>query len=88
MNADDPSYEFFRRITPAEVITYGISKKADVTAHNILLTSKGTRFILKCFAGEIDIDLNLVGRFNVYNALAGITATLLEGVSLSDIKKV
>ncbi|KQL53553.1 UDP-N-acetylmuramoylalanyl-D-glutamate--2,6-diaminopimelate ligase [Heyndrickxia shackletonii] len=87
LNADDPSKEFFRRITPAEVITYGISKKADVTADNILLTSKGTRFVLKCFAGEIEIDLNLVGRFNVYNALAGITATLLEGVSLSDIKK-
>jgi len=87
LNADEASYEYFRKITPTEIITYGISQKADVTAQEIVLTSKGTSLVLKSFAGEIDIHLNLVGRFNVYNALAGIAASLIEGVSLKSIQR-
>ncbi|MDP1458207.1 UDP-N-acetylmuramoyl-L-alanyl-D-glutamate--2,6-diaminopimelate ligase [Bacillus wiedmannii] len=64
LNADDPSVEYFKKITSAEVITYGIHNKAN---------------------GEIEIHLNLIGRFNVYNALAAITAALVEGIPLTNI---
>lgn len=87
INADDPSSEYFRKVSTAEVVTYGINNTADVTAKNISMTSKGIQFLLSSFEGEIQMDLQLVGRFNIYNALAGITAALLEGIPLENIKK-
>lgn len=44
LNADDPSVEYFKKITSAEVITYGIHNRADVQAKNINLSPKGIRF--------------------------------------------
>jgi UDP-N-acetylmuramoyl-L-alanyl-D-glutamate--2,6-diaminopimelate ligase len=41
---------------------------------------------LSSFGGEARIQLNLIGKFNVYNALGAIAATLLEGVPLDRIK--
>ncbi|MBM7661094.1 UDP-N-acetylmuramoyl-L-alanyl-D-glutamate--2,6-diaminopimelate ligase [Bacillus mesophilus] len=86
LNADDPSFEYFRKVTSAEVITYGINNKCDVSAQNITMTSKGIRFLLSSFKGEIEIDLKLLGWFNVYNALASISVALIEGIPLQRIK--
>ncbi|MDC3421376.1 UDP-N-acetylmuramoyl-L-alanyl-D-glutamate--2,6-diaminopimelate ligase [Aquibacillus koreensis] len=86
LNADDQSFEYFRNLTSAEVLSYGINNIADVSANNISMTSKGIRFSLNSFKGNIEIVLQLVGRFNVYNALAGITAALVEGIPLQNIK--
>ncbi|MFJ7755886.1 UDP-N-acetylmuramoyl-L-alanyl-D-glutamate--2,6-diaminopimelate ligase [Peribacillus muralis] len=86
LNADDPSFEHFRKLTSVEIITYGINNEADVSAKNITMTSQGIRFLLITFKGEIEIHLKLVGGFNVYNALAGITAALIEGIPLENIR--
>ncbi|MFD9627357.1 UDP-N-acetylmuramoyl-L-alanyl-D-glutamate--2,6-diaminopimelate ligase [Peribacillus muralis] len=86
LNADDPSFEYFRKLSTAEVITYGINNDADVTAKNITMTAQGIRFLLITFKGEIDIHLPLVGSFNIYNALASITAALIEGIPLENIR--
>ena len=86
LNADDPSFEHFRKLSAVEVITYGINNEADVSAKNITMTSQGIRFLLITFKGEIEIHLQLVGGFNVYNALAGITAALIEGIPLENIR--
>ncbi|MEK3889871.1 UDP-N-acetylmuramoyl-L-alanyl-D-glutamate--2,6-diaminopimelate ligase [Bacillus sp. FSL K6-3431] len=86
LNADDPAFDFFRKVTSAEIITYGINNESDVSAKNISMTSKGISFLLTSFKGEIEIDLQLVGQFNIYNALAGITSSLIEGIPLESIK--
>lgn len=86
LNADDPNFDYFRRVTSAEIITYGINNPSDVAAQNISMSSKGIHFSLTTFTGDIEIVLQLVGRFNVYNALAGIAAALVEGVPLNYIK--
>lgn len=86
INVDSPHADYFQKVTSAEIITYGINNKADVIAKDICLNSKGVYFVLDTFKGEIEIDLPLVGRFNVYNALAAITAALIEKISLKSIK--
>jgi UDP-N-acetylmuramoyl-L-alanyl-D-glutamate--2,6-diaminopimelate ligase len=86
LNADDPAIDYFRNATSAEVITYGIKNDSDVAAKNISMTSKGINFLLTSFKGEIEINLQLVGLFNVYNALAAITSALIEGIPLKNIK--
>jgi UDP-N-acetylmuramoyl-L-alanyl-D-glutamate--2,6-diaminopimelate ligase len=85
LNADDPASEVFARMTPAQVITYGISSKADVRARNISITAKGTSFTLETFAGSTDVTLRMIGNFNVYNVLAATAACLVEGIPLEQI---
>ena len=43
-------------------------------------------FHVDTFRGQADISIRMVGKFNVYNAMAAIAAALLEGVPLEDIK--
>ncbi|MFT9847971.1 UDP-N-acetylmuramoyl-L-alanyl-D-glutamate--2,6-diaminopimelate ligase [Aneurinibacillus sp. REN35] len=86
LNADDPASEAFARITPAQVITYGIHQEADVRARNIAITAFGTTFTLETFVGSIDVTLRMIGNFNVYNVLAAASACLVEGISLEQMK--
>jgi len=86
LNADDDAAAYFAKQTAAEVITYGLSNDADVRASNISITAQGTSFHVDTFRGQTDISIRMVGKFNVYNAMAAIAAALLEGVPLADIK--
>lgn len=85
LNIDDPAADYFRRITAADVITYGVEQEADVRASQIAITSAGTTFHVDTFRGSADITLKMVGTFNVYNALAALTAALIEDVTLEQI---
>jgi UDP-N-acetylmuramoyl-L-alanyl-D-glutamate--2,6-diaminopimelate ligase len=86
LNADDEASKLYATVTPARVITYGIDRPADVRAEEIEITSRGTSFTVHSFAGSARLNLQLMGKFNVYNALAAIAVTLAEGVPLADIK--
>lgn len=86
LNVDDPASEMFARVTPARVIRYGIDKEADVRATGIRITAKGTSFMMETFAGNLAFNLKLMGKFNVYNALAATAVALAEGISLEAIK--
>ncbi|MCQ4086108.1 UDP-N-acetylmuramoyl-L-alanyl-D-glutamate--2,6-diaminopimelate ligase [Saccharibacillus sp. JS10] len=86
LNIDDEASAEYIKVTSAEVITYGVDQDCDVRASNIRITSKGTSFHVETFKGSTDIQLRMVGKFNVYNALAAIAATLIEGIPLEAIK--
>ncbi|NIK75871.1 UDP-N-acetylmuramoyl-L-alanyl-D-glutamate--2,6-diaminopimelate ligase [Paenibacillus castaneae] len=85
LNADDAISAEYAELTAAEVVTYGIDNEADVRASNIRITAQGTSFHVKTFRGDADITLQMAGKFNVYNALAAISAVLIEGVALNAI---
>lgn len=78
LNADDRS----RFATKANVFTYGIHADADLMAKEIRLSDKKTQFLV-CYQGqEREYRSQLVGKFNVYNLLAAISAGLCYGLSL------
>lgn len=83
LNADDPAHAQYKAMTAAETVTYAADNPAaDVRAENIRLTAKGTSFRLRSFAGEAEITVRMLGKFNVYNVLAAVAATLAERVPL------
>lgn len=86
LNADDPVSEQFKRVTPAQVITYGIENEADVKGEDIHFTPSGTRFTMRTFRGDIQVDMKLMGKFSVYNALAAAAVALSEGIDLEKIR--
>src|SRR5690606_25766810 len=77
--------EHYARLTAAQTVTYGIDNAADVMARDIQITIKGTSFTLVTFAGTAQVQMKLIGKFNVYNTLAAVAAALLEQIPFEDI---
>lgn len=70
-----------------EVITYAIDKNADLRAENVVLTPFGSRFNITYKMKSYSVNINLPGKFNIYNTLAAIGAALQLGVSMDVIIK-
>ena len=66
-------------------VTYGIDEPADLRAEEIEPGSSGTRFRMGGAAGGVDVDLPLIGRFNVENCLAAAGVGAVAGMSLEDV---
>lgn len=84
---DDP---VVREILPSisrPVVTYGFSDDADIQASGFV--QKGVRSVFtvqqKSTGNEVEITLNMPGRYNVLNALAAISIAWNLGISNQDI---
>lgn len=87
LNIDDSASAEYLVATQAIVLTYGIKTDADLRATDIKTTSSGTEFRLDFDGKTYDVKMGFVGRFNVYNILATIGATLAAGIELEFILK-
>lgn len=87
LNTDDIYGRQLCSMTEAKVLTYGIKRRADVMAKEIRLDISGSRFILTCAAGEIEIKSKLIGTHNIYNILAAVSVGLIQKIDLTTIKK-
>ncbi len=83
-NSDD---ELGREILKknSKAITYGIDNPADVFAVQIKERQGYTSFVLNLFDEIYHIKLNVIGRFNVLNALAAACSAALYGISTDKI---
>lgn len=73
INLEIDDFRLFYRLARGRVITYGESG-ADYTFENPEYAITGTSFLLRYPGGELPLETNLLGRFNVYNILAFIAA--------------
>jgi len=85
INAEDPSAELFASDI-AKPITYGI-EKGDLRAHDIKLTSGGSRFQAVYKGKELLINCHIPGKFNVYNSLAAAAVGGVIGLSKEQIEQ-
>ncbi len=84
LNADDPKWQYLvDRAGGAKVITYGIDAHADVQGTVLAADATGSRVRVATPNETVEIQLPLVGRFNVHNALAAVAAGVAAGVSLA-----
>lgn len=86
LNLDDPEVPHFRTACTVPVHTYGLDPGAKLWAHDLAASPEGTRFRMSTPQGELSLALQLVGRFNVYNAMAAAAVGLVEGVDLTSIR--
>lgn len=79
INSDD---ELGRKIATVakNPITYGTDNPADVFAIDVTEKSDGQSFVINLFDCIYEVSVNMIGRFNVYNALAAATAAALYGI--------
>jgi len=82
-NNDSEHAEYFLKHHADKKITFAINNPADYMANNIQETVSGVNFKL----ANDDYKINILGKFNIYNALPGIIVAKLAGVSEKLIKK-
>ncbi len=83
INIDDPWGQMLAQMGGAyETITYGIHEAAMVQAVDIESGIEGSEFTLHTPWGSAPVRLNVVGRYNVHNAMAAVGAAGALGLPL------
>ena len=81
VNADDAFGKRIIQQTPARTVTYGLDETAQVSASRIRFGTSGIDFMLALPDHKpTAVKLNLMGSFNLYNALAAAACTWGLGV--------
>src|SRR3989475_13175737 len=87
VNIDDPFGARLSKETNVEVLlTYGLSEAAKLRATQIRLGRDSTELVVETPQEKLPCHLPLIGRHNVYNALAAVGAGLLLKVGLPPIE--
>lgn len=82
INRDDPASAQLIQRAQGVTVTYGCTEQADLVARPKESSADGTTFEIQTPQGRRSVHLRLLGRFNVYNALAAISAGMAMGVDL------
>ncbi len=69
VNAEDPWSHRMVRDCRGRVIRYSFQRDADYQARDIAVTASGTHFILVTPDGRAEVQMRLIGRHNIENAL-------------------
>ncbi len=81
VNQDDLRVVALAEAFPGQKITFGIDHPSDVMAREIRVRAReGTFFILNLDGEEVEVQLPLLGRHFVYNALSAIATASLFGI--------
>ncbi|MFL5649320.1 MAG: UDP-N-acetylmuramoyl-L-alanyl-D-glutamate--2,6-diaminopimelate ligase [Chloroflexota bacterium] len=90
VNADDPSAGAFIGVAQeagAQILTYGTDAAADVRATRIEEDRRRLRVAYTAPSGPATLDLQLVGRFNVHNALAVVALGEAVGLDPGQVRE-
>lgn len=86
INADDPSAEYFeetvKKYAHGDIKTYGI-RQGNLRATDVELLATGVKY--SC--GDIKIETQVPGKFNVYNSLAAVAVGQRAGLGNAEISR-
>lgn len=80
VNLDDPVGNQITKISKADIITYALKKKADVTAVHKSLGWVGSEVSIFSNFKEFSFTTRLIGTSNIYNILAAFTLASVLGI--------
>lgn len=82
INIDD-SYKNYFLLDDNKNITYGFSECADYCITKYHMTDKKTQFTYKFNDQEYDLEMKLLGKYNLYNMLSVITLLSTMGIDIN-----
>ncbi len=86
INIDDTYGVSAYNLIKGDKFSYGLSDSANIRATNIKMNSRGSNFTLQYKDDSFEIELNIPGNYNIYNALGSIGVCLNQAVEISAIK--
>jgi UDP-N-acetylmuramoyl-tripeptide--D-alanyl-D-alanine ligase len=85
LNFDDPYVSLFGKGMGARAVLFGIGEGADVRAvHVAEVGAEGVVFTVEANGERANVQLKMLGRHNVSNALAAIAVGLRSGMNLDE----
>jgi UDP-N-acetylmuramoyl-tripeptide--D-alanyl-D-alanine ligase len=84
LNADDEWTAGLRKAAKCRVVSFGTSAEADIFARDVEETGDGLRFVTN---EHVRVELPLLGRHNVMNALAAIAVCRRLGMKMEEITR-
>ncbi len=87
LNADDKCINDLRCCCGEKVVTYGLDKRANFYASNIIQDDNGLSFKVNYKKKSFKVASNLLGNYSIYNMLASIAFCLEEKISVKNISK-
>ena len=87
LNNDDRRVSGLKRLIKKRVLTYGLNHMSDIMAYGIKLSMDSTSFTVKTPKGSFMVKTGLIGRHNISNILAGVSAAIALKIPLDIIKK-
>ena len=71
----------FARNCDTEFLNYGLMGQSDISIANLKMNFSGSVFSVVTNNKDFEVEQNLVGKFNVYNALGVVAASVAIGLS-------
>jgi UDP-N-acetylmuramoyl-L-alanyl-D-glutamate--2,6-diaminopimelate ligase len=87
VNLDDPYGARIKAAASCPVLSYAMAGEADVTVAEVDFSVHGINCRLRTPRGELSLSSDLLGRFNLYNILAAVTAGIALGLPDAAIKE-
>lgn len=87
LNADDPYCSTLKKKCPGTVVTFGIETEADVRALDIRQGTDCTELLLRTAGSTAEVRLRVLGKHNVYNAVAAAAAAFAIGMPLDAVQQ-
>lgn len=88
VNQDDPNVVDLAQSFPGQKITFGIKNPADVMAKEIRFRgAEGTSFTLILEREAMEVNLRLLGKHFIFNALCAVAVASLFGIGVTKIKE-
>ncbi|MCX8159625.1 MAG: UDP-N-acetylmuramoyl-L-alanyl-D-glutamate--2,6-diaminopimelate ligase [Candidatus Saccharicenans sp.] len=87
VNIDDPWGERLLSELPMQTISFGFKPEAVVRAEKFIIDQDGMTATVSSPLGRLTFTSSLIGKHNLYNFLAAISAALALSVSVPDIIK-
>jgi UDP-N-acetylmuramoyl-L-alanyl-D-glutamate--2,6-diaminopimelate ligase len=85
LNCDDANFNYFDQFIADKKYTYGLNN-GTCFATDMVISAKGSDFVLHVPNNQIEINLKIPGEFNVYNAVAAATVALANNINLKVVK--
>jgi UDP-N-acetylmuramoyl-L-alanyl-D-glutamate--2,6-diaminopimelate ligase len=86
INVDDPRGAALAQVG-GRPVTYGVNRPADITPGPLSFSLQGLAFDVRTPRGTLQVRSPLVGRPNVYNILAAVSATTALGLPFDAIER-
>ncbi|MBE7065123.1 MAG: UDP-N-acetylmuramoyl-L-alanyl-D-glutamate--2,6-diaminopimelate ligase [Ruminococcaceae bacterium] len=87
INIDSPYSDVMIKNATCEVFTYGIDNECDFRAVNVKLNNSSVEYDICGKCPTRHIKVSIPGKFSVYNSLAAIACSLLDGGDIDVVSK-
>jgi UDP-N-acetylmuramoyl-L-alanyl-D-glutamate--2,6-diaminopimelate ligase len=87
INRDDPSGRRMMEMSRAPVLSYGFDRDSSIWVNGVMLEAEASHFVIHGPEYDLPVDFRLIGRFNIYNALATFGVGYALGLDPSTLKR-